>query len=80
MDSYVQIRIPSCHVAHGKDMKAGCPGAHKVPGDKLTPNLEDEATQSYLEHVVDTSFILFLFLWIKTVSDASLTMKIFYKP
>lgn len=46
-------------------MKAGCPGAHKAPGDKLTPNLEDEATQSYLEHVVDTSFILFLFLWIK---------------
>lgn len=61
-------------------MKAGCPGAHKAPGDKLTPNLEDEATQSYLEHVVDTSFILFLFLWIKNVSDASLTMKIFYKP
>lgn len=61
-------------------MKAGCPGAHKAPGDKLTPNLEDEATQSYLEHVVDTNFILFLFLWIKNVSDASLTMKIFYKP
>lgn len=46
----------------GSNMKAGCPGAHKALGDKLTPNSEDEATQSYLEHVADTGFILFLSL------------------